>query len=840
MINSAIIELSIDEAASANFYSLNGEGNNLSNFSYGAVGSSLLNLAPLDYGDRLSSPAGLDRPNPRLISNTLSQQNEVIPSDRGLTNFSWGFGQFVDHDIILTPENAADELEIHVPAGDPNLDPEGTGRVVIPLDATAFIPGTGLTLDNPAQIANQITAWIDGSNIYGADQERNNYLRSGSGGLLKVSEGNLLPFGNESLENANPSRQDATKLFAAGDVRANENSVLVSIHTLFVREHNRLAHELAIAHPEWTDEQLYQRARQINIAQYQAIVYDEYLPTILGTDALAEYRGYDLTINPSIDRSFATAGFRIGHTQLSSEILRLGDRGEEIAAGNLTLSESFFRSVEAVQTEGIEPILRGLSASLSQNIDLKLIDDVRNLLFSFGAHISGRDLLAINIQRGRINGISDYNTVRAAYGLPRITSFEEITRDSEVQTLLANLYGDVDNIDLFIGLLAEDHLAGVAVGETFRMIIAQQFTALRDGDRLYYENILTPAEITAIKTTTLADLIERNTGSSILQDNAFTLLNQGTVESEQLRGGLGNDSLFGSSGDDLLWGMQGDDLLAVDGGKNVLEGGAGNDTYQISLESFGSIIRDASGVDHLILTENNQEVTLALGQSQGNLVGLYKSGNDLILDLDRDNVVNRQNDLAIADFWVEFNPGSGLVETINNLSGSEIIDYFAADASKKTSVYSFSRTDVNTYFHTSSVVEKEAIIAQLPHFVYQGELFASASNLETMNSITGAKPVYRFFNRTTGTHLFTINEIERDYITEHLSNYSFEDVAYYAYDRPQENATELYRLHHRFNDFHLFTTSITERDALIDSDQFTLEAQEGVAYYIQLADEVDT
>ena len=138
--------------------------------------------------------------------------------------------------------------------------------------------------------------------------------------------------------------------------------------------------------------------------------------------------------------------------------MRLDRDGQEISAGSLTLAESFFRSQNAVQADGIEPILRGLSAASSQNIDLKLIDDVRNLLFNFGGRPSGRDLLAINIERGRINGIDDYNSVREAYGLSKVTSFEQITNEVEVQEFLKELYGDVDNIDLYIGLLAEDHL----------------------------------------------------------------------------------------------------------------------------------------------------------------------------------------------------------------------------------------------------------------------------------------------------------------------------------------------------------------------------------------------
>ena len=577
-MNTATINDDIYAFGFTNFYSVDGTDNNFFEPNYGSVGSDLFNVAPIDYGDGISSPTGSNRPNARVISNTLAQQEGIIQSDRGLTNFSWAFGQFVDHDLILSPENEELEIEIAVPTGDRDLDPNGTGEVTIPLNSTAFREGTGTDIHNPAQIPNNITAWLDGSNIYGSDQERNDYLREGSSGLLKVSEGNLLPFANETFANDNPTRQDPSSLFAAGDVRANENSVLASMHTLFVREHNRLARELAIAHPDWTDDQLYERSRQINIAQYQAIVYNEYLPAILGDNALTEYSGYDSTINPSIDRSFGSAGFRIGHTQLSSEVLRLDTVGNEISEGNLTLADLFFRSSDIVQESGIDPILRGLGSSLSQNIDLKLIDDVRNLLFTFGPHTTGRDLFAINIERGRINGISDYNTVRDYYGLDRVDSFDDITSDVTVQNQLASLYGNVNNIDLFVGLLAEDHLPGIAVGETFQAVISEQFLALRDGDRLYYENIFSQEEIAEIEGTSLTDIVLRNTDTIILQDNAFSLLNEGTDASDELNGGLGNDSIFGGLGDDLLKGFQGDDFLDGGEGNDRIFGGAGNDT----------------------------------------------------------------------------------------------------------------------------------------------------------------------------------------------------------------------------------------------------------------------
>ncbi len=223
---------------------IDGSGNNLDDTEMGASFIELLRIVDPDYGDGISTLAGEGRPSARAVSNAVSLQEESIPNTLGASDFLWQWGQFVDHDIDLTegtdpPESA----NIEVPIGDPFFDPDGTGTEVIELNRSIYNESSGTGTDNPRQQLNEISAWIDASNVYGSDEERANALRTNDGtGKLKTSEGNLLPFNTEGLPNAGgPS----DTLFLAGDVRANEQVALTAMHTLFVREHNRLAEEYA-------------------------------------------------------------------------------------------------------------------------------------------------------------------------------------------------------------------------------------------------------------------------------------------------------------------------------------------------------------------------------------------------------------------------------------------------------------------------------------------------------------------------------------------------------------------------------------------------------------------
>ena len=412
---------------------ITGLHNNIQNPEWGAVGAQLRTAVSNGYADGMNAIGGESRPNARVISNFLFAQDGLINDKLNLSDYVWVFGQFVDHDITLVDNNFLEPLMINVPEDDAIFDPFGTGQVVIPMFRSAYDPTTGTEVSNPRTHVNSITAFIDGSAIYGSDEFRAAWLRSFKDGKLKTSYGDLLPFNTTTGEFNDPKDPNApfmaddlgsnSKLFVAGDIRANENLLLLSFHTLFVREHNRTCEELLTEHPAWSDEELYQKARRMVIAHLQSIVFDEWLPA-MGVH-LAPYQGYKPDVNPGIFNVFSAAAFRLGHTLLSSEIVRMAANGEEIHQGNISLRDAFFQPLEILKVGGIDPYFKGMGAQIQQDLDCKVIDDVRNFLFG-PPGAGGLDLAAINIMRGRERGLPDYNTIREDLGLERVVDFAEI------------------------------------------------------------------------------------------------------------------------------------------------------------------------------------------------------------------------------------------------------------------------------------------------------------------------------------------------------------------------------------------------------------------------------
>ncbi len=504
-----------------------GTSNNTKNIEWGATYSQLQRLADAAYSNGVSNMIQTDRAGPREISNTLinQKQDESIPNPYGTSDFLWQWGQFIDHDIDLTDGSSNEAQNIQVPIGDPYFDPAGTGSVIIQFNRALFDPDTGTDATNVRQQENEISSWIDGSMVYGSSNERAVALRVGPNSpYLKTSSGDLLPFNRNSITNANGPLGIAKNMFLAGDIRANEQVGLTSMHTLFVREHNRLARLLSNADNNASSESIFQSARRLLIAEIQIITYNEFLPALVGPKAIPAYIGYDSSINPTIYNEFSTAAYRLGHSMVSEQILRIDSNSKTIPEGPLKLQRMFFTAPELLKSKkDIDPILRGLASQIHQAIDIKVIHPLRNLLF--GKPGAGAlDLAALNIQRGRDHGLPSYNDMRIAMDLTPVSKFEEIGKDAQIQQSLQDTYGDVSNLDLWIGGLAESPLTkqGSQLGELFQAIIVKQFTELRDGDRFWYQHYLDNKELDLIRNVTLAKIIRNNTNiGEELQDNVF-------------------------------------------------------------------------------------------------------------------------------------------------------------------------------------------------------------------------------------------------------------------------------------------------------------------------------
>ncbi len=503
---------------------IEGTCNNIRNattMEWGATDIRFRRTVPPEYGSEnlLNALGGESRKSPREISNIVADQPAIIFSETGLSALVYNWGQFIDHDFALTPENEEESANIPLPDNEPLFT-----------DSIHFLRSEYVTDVNlPREQVNILTAWIDGSMVYGSEIERADWLRTFEEGKLKVSEGNLLPFNTtdgeyeSEIDTLAPTMAGADengKMWVAGDFRAGEQVGLTSLHTLFVREHNRICDEL-ISNGLIDDNEIYQEARKKLIAIIQKITYTDFLPA-LGVD-IDEYEEYDDRLDPSITNVFTTAAWRIGHTMVVDSVRMFDNDCQPAGDTIVSLIEAFFNP-SIIREYDIDYFLRGLSIETQYEIDPYIVDELRDFLFSSPQSpvTAGLDLAAANIQRGRDHGLSDYNSYREFYTGSRASSFDEISTN---QTFVANLVeaydGDIDNIDPWIGMVSEDRVPGTSFGVTMLEILKESFGNLRDADRFWYQRYLGDADQEEVDNTTLKDIIERNTNLSDLQEDVF-------------------------------------------------------------------------------------------------------------------------------------------------------------------------------------------------------------------------------------------------------------------------------------------------------------------------------
>ncbi len=585
------------------FRTIDGSDNNLDNPTYNSsAGSEMIRIAPANFAaGTVNTP--IDGPNAREISNVVSSGPQAVEHDStGLSAMMYVWGQFIDHDLDRTFADGANNIDIAVPSGDPDFQ-DGS---VIPLTRFITDPTSGNTV-------NAISGWLDASMVYGSSKATAESLRLPDGHLA-TSEGGNLPIINGT--------------FAAGDPRAAENPDLTAITALFFREHNYQVDQLQKEHPDWSGDQLYQTARAIVTAEIQNITFTEFLPRLIGKDAIKPYQGYDSSVDPRITVEFAEAAYRFGHSIVSGTEAKVDNRGNEVASQSL--ADAFFATTEQVNANGgIDALLRGILSDETQANDVYAVDELRNLLSDPPATL---DLIAVDIQRERDVGLGSLNQTREALGLPTYTDFDQITSDPTVAENLQKVFGTVDNIDLFIGGLAEEHASEAMVGSTFQAIIGQQFQNLRDGDRYWWQDQgFDQATTDKIAGTTLSDIILRNTDTNMAQPVAFVAADRHSSDTEPEEPD-GRQLVIGIDDDDAVvaGGLEDDTIVAGLGQNQTLTGGGGSNVFVFMSDGVHDTVTDFSPeLDKLKFTLSADDFSV-MAAGDGHAV-IHYAGN--VLDL---------------------------------------------------------------------------------------------------------------------------------------------------------------------------------------------------------------
>jgi len=530
------------------YRTFDGSCHNLENKAMGQTGSVFRRLLEPVYEDgkgmpKLTGSTGNLLMNPRFIS--VQVHDPLDRQNRNDNHMVMQWGQFLDHDITLTPtatptsdccsswdSNQSDHPDVAVGGVcDPIILPANDAYFSNDQRCMTFERSDNVTdADGVRQQYNLQTAWIDGSHIYGTTEDMALSLRTMSGGKLlakTIGGKEFLPEDVDADTNSGCFLRDGTDdyCFLAGDVRVMAYPGLNAMHTIFLRWHNVIADKFATLRPEWNDEDLFQQARRVVVATLQKISYDEFLPILLGADNAENVNlqstnpyTYTSSVDASLPNVFSTAAFRYGHSMIGDS---LTIDGAESETGVLFNRPSFVLDnlVGLVQSLLVEPI---------QRTDRWYTAGMTDQMFEKpGQKGSGSDIAARNIQRGRDHGLPSYNDWKAYCNQPGTTDFD-LDGSGGTMNRFRRSYTSVDDIDLYSGGVSESPAAGAQVGDLYVCLLGRAFNDLKFGDRFWYQNDFNTDQASEIDRLSLASIMCETMEISEIQQNAFAPENRQT------------------------------------------------------------------------------------------------------------------------------------------------------------------------------------------------------------------------------------------------------------------------------------------------------------------------
>ena len=338
---------------------------------------------------------------------------------------------------------------------------------------------------------------------------------------------NFMGSGQNLLIDANPG-VSLLDHFIAGDGRTNENISLTAMHTIWARNHNFHVENLLEVGFDGTTEELFQAAKMLNEAEYQGVVFNEFADALLGGMRGSGHHGFDEhnpNADPRISHEFAAAAYRFGHSLIGDTIKIMDADGNMV---DVPLTQAFLNPASYASL-GAGNILGGIATQDAEEVDFNVVNAVRNDLVNIRA-----DLFSFNVARSWDVGLGTLNQVRAGLaasddpyvseavgfagdlspydlwedfrirnGLSAVVmsqfmaAYPDLVLDpTEIADFVAanpditlvggNTVKGIDRVDLWVGGLAEKHVLGGQVGQTFWVVLHEQFDRLQEADRFYY------------------------------------------------------------------------------------------------------------------------------------------------------------------------------------------------------------------------------------------------------------------------------------------------------------------------------------------------------------------